>query len=73
VRVNLARERLYIFDTTMRDGQQTAGVDFAVADKVKLAEALDALGVDYVEGGYPGANPTDTNFSTSWAVSTPPR
>ncbi|MGB1897162.1 MAG: citramalate synthase, partial [Parvibaculales bacterium] len=58
----MARERLYIFDTTMRDGQQTAGVDFAVADKMKLAAALDALGVDYVEGGYPGANPTDTQF-----------
>ena len=38
------------------------GVDFAVADKMKLAAALDALGVDYVEGGYPGANPTDTQF-----------
>ena len=62
MRGKVARERLYIFDTTMRDGQQTAGVDFAVADKMKLAEALDALGVDYVEGGYPGANPTDTNF-----------
>ena len=61
----MSRERLYIFDTTMRDGQQTAGVDFAVADKVKLAQALDALGVDYVEGGYPGANPTDTNFFNS--------
>ena len=58
----MARERLYIFDTTMRDGQQTAGVDFAVADKMRLAAALDALGVDYVEGGYPGANPTDTQF-----------
>lgn len=58
----VARERLYIFDTTMRDGQQTAGVDFSVVEKIRLAEALDALGVDYVEGGYPGANPTDSNF-----------
>ena len=64
----MARERLYIFDTTMRDGQQTAGVDFAVADKMKLAAALDALGVDYVEGGYPGANPTDTQFLMNWAA-----
>ncbi len=56
------QERLYIFDTTLRDGQQAAGVDFAVADKIRLAHALDALGVDYVEGGYPGANPTDTQF-----------
>ena len=56
------RERLYIFDTTLRDGQQTAGVDFSVSDKARLSDALDALGVDYVEGGYPGANPTDTTF-----------
>jgi 2-isopropylmalate synthase len=56
------RERLYIFDTTLRDGQQTAGVDFSVQDKLRIARALDALGVDYVEGGYPGANPTDTDF-----------
>lgn len=56
------KERLYIFDTTLRDGQQTAGVDFAVADKVRICEALDGLGVDYIEGGYPGANPTDTQF-----------
>ncbi len=58
----MARERLYIFDTTLRDGQQTAGVDFSVSDKIKLAQSLDALGLDYVEGGYPGANPTDTQF-----------
>ncbi len=56
------RERLYIFDTTLRDGQQTAGVDFSVADKIRISDALDALGVDYIEGGYPGANPTDTQF-----------
>ena len=56
------RERLYIFDTTLRDGQQTAGVDFSVSDKARLSDALDALGVVYVEGGYPGANPTDTSF-----------
>lgn len=56
------RERLYLFDTTLRDGQQTAGVDFSVEDKILIAETLDALGLDYVEGGYPGANPTDTQF-----------
>ena len=61
----MARQRLYIFDTTMRDGQQTAGVDFSVDDKMRLAQALDALGVDYVEGGYPGANPTDSHFFNS--------
>ena len=56
------KERLYIFDTTLRDGAQTQGVDFSVDDKVKVASALDNLGVDYIEGGWPGANPTDTEF-----------
>lgn len=57
-----ARERLYLFDTTLRDGAQTAGVDFSVEDKRLIATLLDRLGIDYVEGGYPGANPTDTSF-----------
>jgi 2-isopropylmalate synthase len=56
------KERLYIFDTTLRDGAQTQGVDFSVEDKEKIASALDKLGVDYIEGGWPGANPTDTEF-----------
>jgi 2-isopropylmalate synthase len=56
------RERLYIFDTTLRDGAQTQGVDFSVEDKRQIALALDSLGVDYIEGGWPGANPTDTAF-----------
>ncbi|MDB9825883.1 citramalate synthase [Candidatus Pelagibacter sp.] len=56
------KERLYIFDTTLRDGAQTQGVDFSVDDKEKIASALDGLGVDYIEGGWPGANPTDTEF-----------
>ncbi len=55
-------ERLYLFDTTLRDGAQTQGVDFSVEDKRQIALALDALGLDYVEGGWPGANPTDTAF-----------
>ncbi len=58
----MTRERLYIFDTTLRDGAQTLGVDFSVEDKRLIAHALDELGVDYVEGGWPGANPTDTSF-----------
>ena len=58
----MAKERLYLFDTTLRDGAQTSGVDFSVEDKRTLARALDRLGVDYVEGGWPGANPTDTAF-----------
>jgi 2-isopropylmalate synthase len=58
----MARERLYLFDTTLRDGAQTNGVDFTLADKLAIARMLDELGVDYVEAGYPGANPTDTSF-----------
>jgi 2-isopropylmalate synthase len=57
-----AKERLYLFDTTLRDGAQTNGVDFTLADKLAIAGMLDELGIDYVEGGYPGANPTDTEF-----------
>ncbi|MCB1514619.1 MAG: citramalate synthase [Hyphomicrobiaceae bacterium] len=56
------KERLYLFDTTLRDGAQTTGVDFSVDDKRRIAKVLDELGVDYVEGGYPGANDTDTRF-----------
>jgi 2-isopropylmalate synthase len=58
----MAKERLYLFDTTLRDGAQTNGVDFTLADKQAIAGLLDALGIDYIEGGYPGANPTDTEF-----------
>ena len=58
----MSRQRVYLFDTTLRDGAQTQGVDFGVEDKRLIAEALDRLGVDYVEGGWPGANPTDTAF-----------
>ncbi len=54
------RERLYLFDTTLRDGAQTNGVDFTLHDKLTIAALLDDLGIDYVEGGYPGANPVDT-------------
>jgi len=58
----VSRERLYLFDTTLRDGAQTNGVDFTLADKLAIARMLDELGIDYVEGGYPGANPIDTEF-----------
>jgi len=56
------KDKLYIFDTTLRDGAQTQGVDFSLEDKLKIANSLDNLGVDYIEGGWPGANPTDTEF-----------
>ena len=55
-------DKIYIFDTTLRDGAQTQGVDFSLDDKEKISFALDNLGVDYIEGGWPGANPTDTEF-----------
>ncbi|SFI25023.1 citramalate synthase [Jannaschia pohangensis] len=55
-------ERLYLYDTTLRDGQQTQGVQFSASEKQEIALMLDALGLDYVEGGWPGANPTDSEF-----------
>ncbi|MEQ1771395.1 MAG: citramalate synthase, partial [Devosia sp.] len=56
------KERLYIFDTTLRDGAQTAGIEFSLEDKISVAALLEQLGVDYVEGGYPGANLIDDQF-----------
>jgi len=58
----MSAPRVYIYDTTLRDGAQTSGVDFGAADKDAIARELDALGVDYIEGGWPGANPTDDSF-----------
>jgi 2-isopropylmalate synthase len=58
----MTRERLYLYDTTLRDGQQTQGVQFSTPEKVRIAQALDALGIDHIEGGWPGANPTDSAF-----------
>jgi len=63
----MTKERLYLFDTTLRDGAQTTGIDFSVDDKRRISAVLDDLGVDYVEGGFPGANATDTQF-----LNTPP-
>ena len=57
--------KIFFFDTTLRDGQQTTGVDFSVDDKIKFSSALDELGIDYVEGGWPGSNPTDDKFFQS--------
>ncbi len=56
------KQKLYLYDTTLRDGQQTQGVQFSTPEKIRIAEALDKLGVDYIEGGWPGANPTDSAF-----------
>lgn len=58
-------EKIYLYDTTLRDGQQTQGVNFTVEDKIIISKALDDLGIDYIEGGWPGANPTDSDFFAS--------
>ena len=58
----MSKDKLFIFDTTLRDGAQTEGVDFSLEDKFKITNALSDLGVDYIEGGWPGANPTDTEY-----------
>ena len=61
----MSKEKIYLFDTTLRDGAQTQGVDFSIQDKIKIAKALSNLGIDYIEAGWPGANPLDTNFFQS--------
>ena len=58
----MPREKVILFDTTLRDGQQTQGVDFSVQDKVNIANALDNIGIDYIEGGWPGPNTTASKF-----------
>jgi len=58
----MAGDRIWLFDTTLRDGAQTRGIDFSVADKIAIARALDEMGIDFIEGGWPGANPTDNEF-----------
>lgn len=55
-------KKISIFDTTLRDGSQSAGVSFSVEDKLKIARALDAFGIAYIEGGWPGSNPKDEEF-----------
>ncbi|MFQ5764144.1 MAG: citramalate synthase [Rhodospirillales bacterium] len=61
----MSDNRVYLFDTTLRDGAQTQGVDFSPADKELIAHELDGIGIDYIEGGWPGANPTDDAFFAS--------
>jgi len=58
----MSDKRVFIYDSTLRDGAQTLGVDFSPTDKVAIARELDRVGIDYVEGGWPGANPTDDAF-----------
>src|SRR5271154_5036043 len=58
----MTSDRVYLYDSTLRDGAQARGIDFTVADKQAIARELDALGIDYIEGGWPGANPNDDAF-----------
>ncbi len=60
--MNSKKNRIYLYDSTLRDGAQARGVDFTVADKLAIAQALDTFGIDYIEGGWPGANPNDDAF-----------
>ena len=55
-------DRVAIYDTTLRDGTQREGISLACADKLRIAQQLDALGVDFIEGGWPGSNPKDAEF-----------
>src|ERR1700712_3647870 len=58
----MSKDRLYLFDTTLRDGAQTAGIEFSLEDKIRIAGLLEQLGVDDIGGGYPGANVVDDAF-----------
>src|SRR5687768_14983835 len=58
----LMNPEIEIYDTTLRDGSQGEGINFSVADKLKIARRLDAFGVHYIEGGWPGSNPKDAEF-----------
>ncbi|SEP92076.1 2-isopropylmalate synthase [Loktanella sp. DSM 29012] len=67
----MTRERLYLYDTTLRDGQQTQGVQFSTTEKLRITQVLSDLGVDYIEGGWPGANPTDSEYFETVGQMTP--
>ncbi len=58
----MKKNKVYVYDTTLRDGSQSEGISFSVKDKLRIAGKLDELGVDYIEGGWPGANPKDDEF-----------
>src|ERR1700674_2660851 len=58
----IMKPQVEIYDTTLRDGSQAEGINFSVADKLRIAEKLDTYGVHYIEGGWPGSNPKDIEF-----------
>ena len=55
-------ETIELYDTTLRDGAQTWGITFSLEDKLRIAQKLDDIGIDLIEGGYPGSNPKDRKF-----------
>ena len=59
------KKKIKLYDSTLRDGAQTRGVNFSLDDKIKIISILDEIGIDYIEGGWPGANPTDDKFFKS--------
>ncbi|MDP8299269.1 MAG: citramalate synthase [Candidatus Tantalella remota] len=65
----MKKNKVYVYDTTLRDGSQSEGISFSVKDKMRIAGKLDEIGVDYIEGGWPGANPKDDEFFAEAAKS----
>ena len=59
---NQSMTRIFIYDTTLRDGSQGEGVNFSLQDKLLITARLDLVGVDYIEGGYPLSNPKDAAY-----------
>jgi 2-isopropylmalate synthase len=55
-------KKIYVFDTLLRDGTQSAEISFSLEDKLRIAKELDSFGIDYIEGGWPGSNPKDQLF-----------
>ena len=55
-------KKVFLYDTTLRDGSQAEGISFSVMDKIRIAQRLDKLGIHYIEGGWPGSNPKDMEF-----------
>ena len=58
----MTRDLVQVYDTTLRDGAQRAGISYSLEDKLRIARALDELGVDFIEAGWPGSNPKDALF-----------
>src|ERR1041384_6206563 len=59
---DVMKRQVEIYDTTLRDGSQGEGINFSVTDKLRIAERIDAFGIHYIDGGWPGSNPKDIEF-----------